>query len=834
MADIPSNSGQVGATPQMKPNGAEQKAAMFKANAQRSMQLSPNLPWNQTKPEDLGPCITSFLNKHEPYFSKWAENWYMTMQYVFGQHNFRWSRRNGFAVDFDQLRQKRNPSSYVRAYTNIARIAAESLSSGLYSNMPSWDVAAVDDSATAGRRQKKIIGRLLDGLFKTLQCDKEAAAAAFVFSMFGQVAFESGWNPMAGRVIEQPRFIKGKRPPMTSWMAPNPFIPGGLIETPTLDRGANGRPYLESSWDVARDASGREIIDRIFTGNPCINVLTPFEYARGVGTSGMHKTRYTQIYRLMDYDKWLDTYGQVSGKTRFFKDIEPVFANSSTYQFALRFYMRMMWVTPPAGEEYGTRWGSTMVGDLGSKVLVVEHFDEPHPLKWPEGRRVIVSNGQCTHITKPDYNTNKLDGWHPLSEAQWMNCYPSSIASGPMQDLVKKNQELNVMDSFIATAMRRSLGGQYLIKIGSGIDPNRLTGEPGLAHEVTDPFGIRILHDELAIPPVVAQIREMQEQSAYQQAGALESQRGVVDEGKSGYQTKLFEEREAKRLAPARKAFRVAVAAAGEKLIYALHKNVIKLDQGLMGYMIANSAGEYTPNDIISFLSKPLAIGTQVDVVEDSMIYKSPASVKADMAEMIQNPAVQQRLATDAKALDKVLKVYGMEQLRDRAAPQRDRAERENETFLDMLRMGSQMEGIQKPVVIFEDDDIIHEDEHAEFLVKYWDQARNNPQFLMEFYTHQERHRLQKEEKAARLMAGASLLTGEMVTSAAGQQPPTAQQVGIDAQIKQLQQMQIPPEMNPNAAAPAPSPVAKPGAPKTSKPAGATPAGKTADAAASA
>lgn len=770
---------------------SQQKTQMFKTNAAKSMSAAPDAPWNQTTPEELGPCITSFIESHEPYFRKWAENWYMTMQYVFGQHNFRWSRRNGFAVDFDWLRQKQRPSSYVRAYTNIARIAVESLSSGLYGNSPTWDVSAVDESATAGRRQKKIVSSLLDGLFKTLQCDKDAAAGAFVFAMFGQMAFESGWNPMAGRVIEQPRYVRKQSPAYTSWMANNQIIPGGLIQTLTQARDYAGKPYMEDDWAIATDAQGRQITDRIFTGNPSFGVLTPFEYRRAVGSAGMHKTRYTQIFRLLDYDKWLDVYGQVGGKTRYFNDIQPVYAMTGVYQFALRFYMRMMYVTPPAGEEYGTRWGATMTGGLKHKVLVVEHYDEPHPLKWPEGRRVIVANGQCTHVTKPDYNTNKLDGWHPLSEAQWMNSYPSSIASGPMQDLVKKNVELNTMDSFIATAMRRSLGGQYLIKTGSGIDPNRLTGEPGLAHEVTDPFGIRILHDELAIPPVVAAIRDMQKEDAYAQAGALESQRGVVDEGKSGYQTKLFEERESKRLAPARKAFRNAIASAGEKLIYALHKNVIKLDDALMGYMTANASGEFTPKDIISFLSKPLGIGTQIDVVEDSMVYKSPASIKADLNQMAQNPAVQQRLATDAKALDTFLKAFDMETLRDQSAPHRERAERENETFLDMLNLGQNREGISRPVVIFEDDDTIHEAEHTDFIVKYWDLLRQNPGVLMEYYTHVERHRLQKEEKLSKLMPGASLLTGAMVTAGAAQQPPTAQQVAMDTQLKQLQEQAL-------------------------------------------
>lgn len=772
-----------------------QKTQMMKNNVVKALSLSPEDPWNQTTPEALGPCIMEHMRREEPYFRKWAENWYMTMQYVFGQHNFRWSRRNGFAVDFDWLRQRKNPSGYVRAYTNIARIAVESLSAGLYSNMPSWDVEATDPSATGGRRQKKIIGRLLDGLFETLQADKDVSAAAFIFSLFGQVAFDSGWNPMSGRVIETPRYMKQQATPYTTWMANNPVIPGGMIETPTPVRDAQGKPYLENTWNFARDAMGRQIIDRIFTGNPNLGVLTPFEYCRGVGTVGMHKTPYVRIYRLLDYDKWLDCYGQMAGKTRNFDAIEPVYGIDSVYQFALRFFMRMMFVTPPAGEEYGTRWGSTMTGNLRHKVFVVEHYDQPHPLKWPEGRRVIVANGQCTHINKPDYNTNKLDGWHPLSEAQWINNYPSSISSGPMQDLVKKNQELNVMDSFIATAMRRSLGGQYLVKVGSGIDPNRLTGEPGMSHEVTDPYGIRILHDELAIPPVVAEIRAMQKQDAYDQAGSLESQRGKPDEGTSGYQTKLFEEREEKRLAPARKSFRNAVAAGGEKLIYALHANAFRLDDALMGYLMANAAGDFTADDVVSFMSKPLAIGTQIRVVENSMVFKSSASKKADWMQMLQqNPALVQRLTNDATVLDAFLKEFDMEELRDASAPQRDRAEAENAAFEDMFQMGQDLNGIRRPVVLLEDDDNIHMASHANFFCRYFDRMRDNPQALFEFIVHQEKHRIQQQEKANQVMMGASLAVPQMITMAGQQQPPNPMQIAQDTIQRQQMQAKMGPD----------------------------------------
>lgn len=777
---------------------SKQKTQMLKMNQRLAMSLAPEHPWNHTQADTLGPCITQFIAGHESYFRRWAESWFMTMQYVFGNHNMKWSPRHGFAVDFDDLR-KRQSSNQMRAYTNIARIAVESLTSALYSNMPTWDAETVDESAISGRRQKKIISKLLEGLYQTLQADKDLSGAAFVFAMFGQMALDSSWNPMAGKVIELPRYIKQRQPAFGSYMAPNAAT-GGLIETPTMITDVGGKPYLEDDWTVERDGMGREITDRTFTGNPELGVLTPFEYRRMVGSIGTHKTRAIQIFRIVDYDKWLDKFGQIGGKTRFFSDIQPVYGNTAVYQFALRLFMRMMHVSPPSVDDMSMGNGFAGAAMLKHKVLVVEHYDEPHPLKWPEGRRVIVANGQCTHITKPQYNTSKMDGWHPISEAQWINAYPSSIASGPMQDLVRKNQELNVLDSFIATSSRRNLASQLLVKIGSGIDPARLTGEPGVAHEVSDVYGARYLHDEIPIPPVIAQIRQSLMDDAYKQSGALDAQRGEAGDGKSGYQDKIREEREEKRLSPARKAFRGAVANAGEKLLYAVKSNVIHLDDSLMGYMIANAAGEFTPQDVISFMSKPLGVGTLVKVVEDSMSLKSKATYKALLQEIAQGPAAQ-RLGSDAKVLDRYLKEMGVETLRDKSSTHRERAERENETFLDMIRLGFDMEGIAKPLVLFEDDDIIHIEEHTDFITKYWDIVRHNKAFLMEFYIHLETHRLQGDEKQAKLIPGTSLETGAMVQQASMIPRPSIQTVGMGNQMRRQQQAAQAPQPGQGAAA---------------------------------
>jgi hypothetical protein len=205
--------------------------------------------------------------------------------------------------------------------------------------------------------------------------------------------------------------------------------------------------------------------------------------------------------------------------------------------------------------------------------------------------------------------------------------------------------------------------------------------------------------------------------------------------------------------------------------------------------MVSNSAGEFTPQDVISFMSKPLSIGTQIKIVENSMSLKSKASEQALLQELAQGP-LGQRLGQDAKVLDKYLKAFGVETFRDKSAAHRDRAERENEAFLDIMRLGFDTEGVAKPLVIFEDDDNIHIDEHTEFITKHWDLVRHNKAFLMEFYIHMETHRLQKEEKEAKLIPGASLQTGTMVSSAASIPAPSVQVVAMDSQQRKMREQE--------------------------------------------
>jgi hypothetical protein len=134
--------------------------------------------------------------------------------------------------------------------------------------------------------------------------------------------------------------------------------------------------------------------------------------------------------------------------------------------------------------------------------------------------------------------------------------------------------------------------------------------------------------------------------------------------------------------------------------------------------------------------------------------------------------------------LDEYLKFFDVETLRDGSSAHRDRANRENEVFLEMLRLGPDTEGMARPIVIFEDDDDIHMAEHAEAFVKNFEEFRNNEALMTEFITHTERHRLQKEEKMAKLMPGASTQVVPMMGQAQQQALPTVGTVYMDSQMR--------------------------------------------------
>ncbi len=355
-----------------------------------------------------------------------------------------------------------------------------------------------------------------------------------------------------------------------------------------------------------------------------------------------------------------------------------------------------------------------------------------------------------------------------------------------MNDVIQKNRELNVADSLNATALRRNMGSQLLIKTGAGIDPQRLTGEPGIVHEVTDPLAFRWLHDDMPISPVVAELRKSMKDDIYEISGAQDAIRGDRTVGaSSGYALRQVQEREERRLAPARKIFGYFAAGIGEKLWCCLKQNVLKLDDSVMGFLQRSAAGEYQPQDVVAMLSSQVDFGVDISVTPDSMVARSVATQQATLMDLLKGPGAIR--AQNPKVLDEVFKYFGAEHLRDESAPQRDRAGRENEVFSDMLRLGFNLEGVSKPIVLFEDDDDIHIAEHTEFMIQNSDEIMRNENFLREFLLHNETHRLQKQEKEGQLMPGTSIQTANMATAVGKVPTPTVQTIFQSTQLKAQQ-----------------------------------------------
>lgn len=748
--------------------------ALDRSTVMKAHQLAPEAPWNNWKVDDLGSITMQFMEDLEPYFSRWAEIWYQNFQFVYGNQSMRWSRRYGYAVDSDFLRKE--PSVNQRSQTNVSRVVVEALTSMIYANLPAWDVDASDESSVKGKRFKRIINAFLDAYMIRLCMDKEFQTAATVFASFGQCGMWTDWDHRGGQIISIPQWQKVAVEVFTDFMASN-MATGGLLEMPTPALDAMGQPRQEMRWQPVLDAQGQQVTQQRFAGDGRVTVLTPFEYRRAPGSYGTHKTRYIERIRLLDFDEYLDEYGRVDGKTKFWKSVQPVYNNQAVWRIAVRHFMRMQFTTPPAlGDVYQRPQTAWKISAMRNKVLVAEHWDEPHDVKWARGRRLVITNGQCTHVTEPNYSTNKLDGWHPLSEAQWLAIAPSSIATGPMNDVVQKNRELNVTDSLIATAVRRNMGSSLLIKPGIGLDPQRFTGEPGKIHETPDPYGARWLHDEQPIPAVIHQLRDGYKEDVYETSGAKDALRGDRTPGvSSGYAYRQVQEREERRLAPARKAFQGLARSCGEKLWACVSQNAQKLGDDVMGFMMRRGAGEFRPEDVVALLTSKTDFGIEINIEEESMAAKSKATMQATLAELAKGPAAVR--LQNPKVLDQYLKYFDAQELRAPDANHRDRAERENEVFLDMLRLGANAEGLFKPTVVFEDDDDVHMAEHQDFFVQNAEEFLQNPEMMKVWTLHQETHRMQSMEKTGALPPGTSLQVPAMAQQAAQQQAPQIQQI---------------------------------------------------------
>jgi hypothetical protein len=172
------------------------------------------------------------------------------------------------------------------------------------------------------------------------------------------------------------------------------------------------------------------------------------------------------------------------------------------------------------------------------------------------------------------------------------------------------------------------------------------------------------------------------------------------------------------------------------------------------------------------------------------MSVRSKATQQATLLELIGSP-IGAPLAQDPGVRDTILKFFDAEQLRDKGSVHRDRADRENEVFEDMIRLGANIEGVPRPVVAFADDDQTHVMHHETWLVANFNRLRGNEPVFFELLAHIEQHRAQTMEKQGQMLPGTSLIIPQTMVGLVGAPTPTVQQVaGYTFQQQQMQQQQ--------------------------------------------
>lgn len=802
---------------------------------QRALEQCGDLPWCQEDPAKLGSVISDFSDRYDAFLAAHSERWFENYQYIYGNHDVVWSKRYGVPLDnTDFLRRSGGRSLNSRSQTNASRTAFESLSSLLFSRPPDWECAAADDSRSAGRRTKKMLEKLLDCYYERLSMTTEIRQFVNNFVAYGISASKIDWNVAGGRIVNVPQLREEMVPVYTS--VAKSADPLGLIQTVIADETDPNEPRMEKRMVPIRDASGKPLSEDRWCGDARVQILTPFEFARETNPQGSHKAKWFRHLRIMDYDDFLMEYGEMDGRTAYMDRTRPGLFSKSAYSFALRHFIRMQFVQPITQRRWRREPGYRVQHDLlKSKVLVTEWYDRPNPILWPKGRLVVTVNGFCTHITRPQYHFDGVGGWHPFVEANWLTLNPSPMPTGPMNDITAKNKELDTLDSLIDTSTYRNLGSMVLLKAGAGINEQDINGTPGQVLTVSDPLSsVAFVRDPVPVPPIIPQLREMKKEDIYELSGAQEGIRGDRSRGiSSGYQQKLQEEREQKRLTPQRMEIEKAVAEMGKKLTACIQQNCGTLDEDVAGFLKRSAAGEFDEQDIAMFLEKPIGFGVDVKVKEGSMQAKSQAAEDATLIELVTKTPAASRLQ-DAGVMDEFLVRFNAQVLRDGSSVHRDRARKENETFSDLGQLGPDATGVQMPFVLWSDDDEIHITAHERDMVENADDLRHDSFEFMVRQFHIEYHKMQSREKRGELPPGT---TAEFtkIQGAVLQNPKKSlgDIVGSAAQRQELERQkaaqggpQGPAGGAPQGGQP-PAPGGAPqGAPSPSQPAASTPAGQ--------
>lgn len=769
-------------------------------SAQGMQYMQSVMPWTTNDPMKLENAINGLAVQADFQNRQWAQKWFENFQFVMGNHYLKWSRQFDFAIDTDYL--KGGNSDQKRSQTNISRTVLESLATLIYSQLGDVICDSKYDSSSRGARLARVVESLVECYNERLNLHEEFDVGSVLYVMFSKVYAAVTFNRTMGGTFKRPKQQLVKVPKMTTRANTDPLT-GETIVVPTPVMGRDGQPVMIDSFENVIGPDGQPVYEYVKAGDVEVEMLSPFEVASDPMCKTFAKSQWVQRYRVMDYDKFMTEYGDDPGVIASAIDrIQAGVVAAPIRNMAIRHFLRTVFAIPPS-MDFSGQLNLTSLFMMRNKVFVIEHYDRPseghrkNQTPWlSEGRRCILANGKLAVVSTPQYRMSSGTGWHPLVEAKWLPLAPSTQSSGPMSDTVQKNRELNLVDTLISLALQRQAASTLLVNENAGIDKTKWSGEPGMSFYTSgDPSSaVAYASDKNPMPALAERQREMVKEDVFDVSGAQESIRGERSIGAtSGYQARLYEEREKKRTSKASNNWESFVKSIYEKICCCLQQNAIKLDDSVISRILRSTDGEVTVSDVFAFLNGPIDFGVDITLKHDSMSTKSKATKIADMQEAMNIPAVGQRLIDDPAVVDAYLDFLDIEVLRDIKSTHRDRAKKENAIFLDMLAFGDpnallQAFGADAPVVLWEDDDMIHMLEHARDYLKNFDKYKRNPIMMREFAAHRALHEQNYKAKGGQQTPYLASTAADMEARA---EMDAAQPKNVIQELQNLQAMKL-------------------------------------------
>lgn len=747
--------------------------------------MSSLMPWTTNDFRELEVAINTLAMQADYENRRWAQKWFEAHQFVLGNQSFKWSRQFDFAIDTDFL--KNGGDARRNAQTNMSRVVLESLASALYSQLGELVFETKYDATSRGTRLVKVLEAIAECYNERLAMHEELDLGSTTGTLYSKAYAKVWFDKRAGGRFRRPKQQPSKQPKMTTRQEVDPLTGESVtVAVPVL--GPDGQPVMYDTFENVVGPDGKPIWEWAPAGDAELEFCTPFEVNRDGSAKTFKKSKWIQHIRVMDEDDFFEEFeGEPGIIEEEFRKIKGGVINANMRNMAFRHFLRAMYSSPPTLDFNGQMSMSTMLS-LRNKVLVIEHYDRPsqghkmRPKPWlKEGRRAITANGRLFLVSTPQYRTaGRADGWHPFLEFKWLGLPPSAQATGPMSDTVAKNREINLTDTLQSLSMQRSAGAHVLVNELSGLDKNKLTGEPGMTHYVTgDPSNaVHFAADKNPIPSAVVNYRQQQKEDIYEVSAALDGQRGErLPNEKSGYHARINEERERKRISKAEANWHNVVSGIYMKLFSCLQQNVVRFDQSVVARLVRSAEGEISEADVMDFLNGPLDFGVDAKVKWGSMRLKSHATQIADAQEMLANQVVAQRLITDPGVVDNLMDFMGITVLRDVTSVHRDRARRENARFYDLINVKNPQQLAQHiatmPVVLWQDDDMVHLIEHVRDFLTNEEKYLRNPALMrawdVHFVHHEQNHKAKLAEQSPYVASQAQVMVNNAAT--VGAQP---------------------------------------------------------------